>query len=73
MARRLLAAYHADLDLAAAQWSAARAAQITALLALPDAIRGYGPVREAHAERAADTAARLRRAITAPEVAPKAA
>ncbi|MCB1410048.1 MAG: indolepyruvate ferredoxin oxidoreductase family protein, partial [Rhodobacteraceae bacterium] len=47
--RRLLAEYEADLDLALTALSPASAASLTALVDLPEQIRGYGHVRERHA------------------------
>jgi len=49
LARRLLADYEADIDFALANWSDAKASEITELLDLPEHIRGYGHVRERHA------------------------
>ncbi|SFM78553.1 indolepyruvate ferredoxin oxidoreductase family protein [Shimia aestuarii] len=49
LARKLLADYEADIDFALANWSDAKATEITQLLDLPEHIRGYGHVRERHA------------------------
>ncbi|MCB1410885.1 MAG: 2-oxoacid:acceptor oxidoreductase family protein, partial [Rhodobacteraceae bacterium] len=64
LAARLLAEYQADIDLALTHWSADRATALIELLDLPEHIRGYGPVRERHAEAAAKRRATLRAAIT---------
>lgn len=63
LARKLLADYHADIDFALANWSEAKAAEITELLDLPEHIRGYGHVRERHAEEVAKKRESLRREI----------
>lgn len=60
LARKLLADYHADIDFALANWSAAKAHEITELLDLPEHIRGYGHVRERHAEEVAKKRESLR-------------
>lgn len=65
LASRLLDEYQADIDLALAQWSPARDADLTALLDLPEHIRGYGHVRERHAEATGKQRAALRSAIAA--------
>lgn len=63
LARRLLADYEADIEFALANWSDAKAADLIALLGLPDQIRGYGHVREHHAEKVATRRNDLRTAI----------
>lgn len=49
LARKLLAAYEADIAYAVTNWSDAQASEITKLLDLPEHIRGYGHVRQRHA------------------------
>ncbi|MCB1395110.1 MAG: indolepyruvate ferredoxin oxidoreductase family protein [Rhodobacter sp.] len=51
--RRLLAGYEADLDLALANLDRGAEPVLTALLSLPEHVRGYGHVRERHAEKVA--------------------
>lgn len=63
LARRLLAEYQADIDFAVSHWDESKADAITELLGLPEHIRGYGHVRERHAEAAAKRRAELRTAI----------
>ncbi len=63
LARRILADYEADIDFALANWSDAKAADLTELLDLPEHIRGYGHVRARHAAEADQTRARLRAAV----------
>ena len=65
LARRLLADYEDDIDLALAHCSEQTAADIAELLALPEQIRGYGHVRERHARAVAPRRASLRAAIAA--------
>ena len=65
LARRLLADYEADVDFALAHWSDDAAADLTALLDLPEHIRGYGHVRERHAAEADKKRQSLRQAIQA--------
>ncbi|MCA0869870.1 indolepyruvate ferredoxin oxidoreductase family protein [Seohaeicola saemankumensis] len=52
LARKLLADYEADIDFALSNWSETTADTLTELLDLPEHIRGYGHVRERHAEAA---------------------
>ena len=63
LARKLLADYRADIEFALANWSEAKAAELEELLDLPDRIRGYGHVRERHADAAARRREDLRAAI----------
>ena len=63
LARVLLADYQADIDFALAHWDEVKAAPLTELLNLPEQIRGYGHVRERHAEAAAKRRASLRMEI----------
>ena len=63
LARKLLADYEADIAFALANWTDGKADQITELLDLPEHIRGYGPVRERHAEQAKAKQETLRTAI----------
>ncbi|WP_120504318.1 indolepyruvate ferredoxin oxidoreductase family protein [Sulfitobacter mediterraneus] len=65
LARRLLAEYEADVAFALENWSDDKSGDITALLNLPEQIRGYGHIRERHAEAAAVARAELRTKITA--------
>jgi indolepyruvate ferredoxin oxidoreductase len=64
---KLLADYEADIEFALANNSADVATKITQLMDLPEHIRGYGHVRERHAEAVAKTRAELRAAILARE------
>ncbi|MEX0286599.1 MAG: indolepyruvate ferredoxin oxidoreductase family protein [Paracoccaceae bacterium] len=64
LARRLLAEYEADIELALSHADKAGAAQIEELLDLPEHIRGYGDVRERHADAVAEKRAALRAAIS---------
>ncbi|MCE8535789.1 indolepyruvate ferredoxin oxidoreductase family protein [Ruegeria pomeroyi] len=66
LARKLLADYEADIDFALTNWSDATAATLTELLDLPEHIRGYGPVRERHAEAADKRRAALKAAVNNP-------
>ncbi|THD71631.1 indolepyruvate ferredoxin oxidoreductase family protein [Thalassobius vesicularis] len=50
LARRLLANYEADIALAMHCWSSETAPLLAELLDLPEHIRGYGHVRERHAQ-----------------------
>tara|TARA_R110002073_G_scaffold22414_12_gene77497 strand:+ start:14762 stop:18226 length:3465 start_codon:yes stop_codon:yes gene_type:complete len=59
LARRLLAEYQADIDLALNHWDTARTEALTELLDLPEHIRGYGPIRERHAAQVATRRAAL--------------
>jgi len=59
MERRLLAEYEADLNLIERELSASRLDAAAALAAVPELIRGYGHVKEAHVERAQAERARL--------------
>ena len=63
LARRILADYEADIEFALTHWSPATSADIAALLALPEQIRGYGPVRERHVIAAEAKRSALRAAI----------
>lgn len=65
LARQLLADYEADIDFALTNWSAEKADKLTRLLNLPDHIRGYGHVREQHAQKAEKQRIALRNAISA--------
>jgi indolepyruvate ferredoxin oxidoreductase len=65
LARRLLADYEADVAFALENWSDDKSGDITALLNLPEQIRGYGHIRERQAEAAAVARAELRTKITA--------
>lgn len=64
LAHRLLQEYEADIDFALANLSAEKADPITALLSLPEHIRGYGHVRERHAGDVEKKRAMLRSRIT---------
>ncbi|MCA0869297.1 indolepyruvate ferredoxin oxidoreductase family protein [Seohaeicola saemankumensis] len=66
LARKLLSDYEADIDFALANWSDATADTLTELLNLPEHIRGYGHVRERHAEAADKRRAALKAAVTNP-------
>ncbi|MFC3615635.1 indolepyruvate ferredoxin oxidoreductase family protein [Lutimaribacter marinistellae] len=66
LARKLLSKYEADIDFALANWSDATADTLTELLNLPEHIRGYGHVRERHAEAADKRRAALKAAVTNP-------
>ncbi len=66
LARRLLAEYEADVEYALTHLSLEKRDPLYALLALPDKIRGYGHVRERHAEQAEAERTQLKAAITAP-------
>jgi len=63
LARRLIADYQADIDFALAHWADTKTATLTELLDLPEHIRGYGHVRERHAEQVAHRRAALRSQI----------
>lgn len=63
LARKLLADYQADIDYALANWSDEKAAELTELLDLPEHIRGYGHVRERHAEATQKRRAELKASI----------
>lgn len=65
LARNLLSDYEADINFALTH-AGADAGAITALLALPDDIRGYGHVRERHASAVAAKRATLRDTILTP-------
>jgi indolepyruvate ferredoxin oxidoreductase len=65
LARRLLADYEADIGFALAHLAKDRDADLTALLSLPEHLRGYGHVRERHATDVAKRRTRLRDAIAA--------
>jgi indolepyruvate ferredoxin oxidoreductase len=67
IANRLLADYEADIEFALSNNSAEVADKITALMDLPDHIRGYGHVRETHAEKVSKTRNELRTAILSRE------
>lgn len=64
LARRLLSDYEADIDFVLANWSDATAATLTELLDLPEHIRGYGHVRERHAEAVTKRRAELKAALS---------
>lgn len=66
IARKLLAEYEADINYALAKWSDADAAQLTALLGLPEHIRGYGHVRERHATAAQAKREEIKTSIETP-------
>lgn len=66
IARKLLAEYEADINYALAKWSDADAAQLTALLDLPEHIRGYGHVRERHATAAQAKREEIKTSIETP-------
>ena len=63
LARRLLSEYEADIDFALAHAGQGTPGDIAQLLDLPEHIRGYGHVRERHADEVAKTRAKLRAAI----------
>jgi indolepyruvate ferredoxin oxidoreductase len=63
LARKLLAEYEADIDFAIAQAASGKADAIAKLLDLPEHIRGYGHVRERHAEAVEKQRADLKAAI----------
>jgi len=70
LARRLLADYEADIDFALREASALTHADLTTLLSLPEKIRGYGYVRQAHADKVAPEGVRLRdQVVTAKAIA----
>lgn len=64
LARKLLADYLADIDFALAHRDAGKAEALIELLDLPEHIRGYGHVRERHAEAAGKRREMLKAAIT---------
>jgi indolepyruvate ferredoxin oxidoreductase len=68
LARRVLADYESDIEFALAHLSADTSAgtgpRIAALLALPEQIRGYGPVRERHVAAAETKRQALRTSIS---------
>jgi indolepyruvate ferredoxin oxidoreductase len=63
LARRLLTEYEADIDFAITNWSPEKDEQITSLLDLPEHIRGYGHVRERHANKTSKQRVELRATI----------
>lgn len=63
LARRLLTEYEADIDFAITNWSPEKDEQITSLLDLPGHIRGYGHVRERHANQTSKQRDELRATI----------
>lgn len=65
---KLLADYEADIEIALSSNSAELAARITELLDLPEQIRGYGHVRERHAQAVNKRRDELRAAILTREV-----
>jgi len=65
---KLLADYEADIDFALSNNSAEVADKITQLMDLPEHIRGYGHVRERHADAVSKSRGELRTAILAREV-----
>ena len=64
LGRQILADYEADIEFALAHWSDDKAGSISALLAQPDQIRGYGHIRERHVNAVNLKRAELRAAIT---------
>ncbi len=68
LAAKLLANYESDIDFALSNNSADKAAHITQLMNLPDQIRGYGHVRERHAESVRNSREELRTAILTREL-----
>jgi indolepyruvate ferredoxin oxidoreductase len=68
LANQLLADYEADIEFALSNNSANVADKVTLLLDLPEHIRGYGHVRESHADAVATSRANLRGLILAREV-----
>ena len=67
LARRLLRDYEDDIDFALAHAGQGTPRDIAQLLDLPEHIRGYGHVRERHADEVAETRTKLRAAIQNPE------
>ena len=63
LAQELLAQYEADLNLILEKAGRSSVEQAVALAALPEHIRGYGHVREAHARRVEPQRADLRAAL----------
>ena len=68
LAAKLLADYEADIDFALAHNSAETAESVAELMNLPDQIRGYGHVRERHAESVLKSREALRATILAREL-----
>ena len=68
LAAKLLADYEADIAFALSNNSAEVAEKITGLMELPEHIRGYGHVRERHADTVGKSRDELRTAILAREV-----
>lgn len=68
LAAELLSEYEADIDFALSNNSAEAAESIAQLLNLPDQIRGYGHVRERHAEAVRKNREELRIAVLAREL-----
>mgnify|MGYP003671124405 CR=1 FL=1 len=66
LARELLSAYEADLDLIASGLSGDNAQAAIELAGWPDAVRGYGHVRKAHAEAAMQARSAAQQAFKAP-------
>ena len=64
LGRKLLADYQDDIDFALAYGDKANDTKIVELLDLPEAIRGYGHVREVHAAKATAKRNQLKSAIT---------
>lgn len=64
LARKLLAEYQSDIDFVLANWSDSTADTLTQLLDLPEHIRGYGHVRERHANEAAKKRTKLRNKVS---------
>ena len=67
LASELLAQYEADLSLILANASGASVEEAVALATLPEQIRGFGHVRDAHAKRLQGQRARLRQALEHPQ------
>ncbi|WP_164662172.1 indolepyruvate ferredoxin oxidoreductase family protein [Tropicibacter sp. Alg240-R139] len=63
LARRILADYEADIEFALDHATAGTATEVAELLSLPDQIRGYGHVRQRHAEAAAKQRGDVRQRI----------
>ncbi|MFN9250592.1 MAG: DUF6537 domain-containing protein, partial [Brevundimonas sp.] len=67
LASKLLADYDADIAIARQELSTRTHKDLTALLALPDKIRGFGHVRQRHADEAGKERARLIAKLRAPQ------
>ncbi|GIK76295.1 MAG: indolepyruvate ferredoxin oxidoreductase [Chloroflexota bacterium] len=68
LAARLLAEYEADLAFTQSNLSPGALGEFTSLLSLPEKIRGYGHVRQRHADEAAQERARLLAKLREPQV-----